>query len=220
MVSISHIARKIVKRSPFLEEALFKNIINYASLAIELKPEIEKDLGKEVDRAAIVMALRRLKDELDKSFVKGQSIKFSESDMIIKSDLVEMTFVNSVSIITNIIKLYDSIDFSKGDFLTITHGLYEITIIYSRKYKGKIKKFFESEKMIKSIEGLSSLTIRIPEQAINTIGFFYVVTKNLNWENINIIEIVSTLTEMTFILREDDIPRAFNTVKKLIEESE
>ena len=44
------------------------------------------------------------------------------------------------------------------------------------------------------------------------------VTKALNWENINIIEIVSTLREMTFIIEEDKMPIAFSTIKKLIDE--
>ena len=40
------------------------------------------------------------------------------------------------------------------------------------------------------------------------------MTKALNWEDISIIEVVSTLTEMTFVLREKDISLAFNTVKE------
>ncbi len=63
---------------------------------------------------------------------------------------------------------------------------------------------------------LSSLSIKIPIEAIETVGLLYILTKAINWENINIVEIVSTLTEMTFILKEDDVSRAFNTVKKLI----
>ncbi len=219
MVTASHIAKNIVKRRPFLEEALSRGLINYGALADFLKPEIEKELGKTVDRAAILMALRRLKDELEKSFVRQAPVKFRESDITIKSDLIEFTYLKSHSIIDSIRKLYDSIDFSKGDFLTITHGLYEITIIASKKYKIKIEKVFSSERLVKEISGLSSLTVRIPEDAVNTIGLFYVLTKAINWENIPIVEIVSTLTELTFILKEDDISRAFGVIKGVISES-
>ncbi len=219
MVTASHITRKIVQRKPFLEEALSRGIINYGALADNLKQEIEKELGKEVDRAAILMALRRLKEELEESFVRKAPVKFKESDITIKSDLIEVTYLKSHSIIDNIRKLYDSIDFSKGDFLTITHGLYEITIIASKKYKTKIEKVFSSEKLVKEIKNLSSLTVRIPEEAVNTIGLFYVLTKAINWENIAIVEMVSTFTELTFILKEDDISRAFGVIKGVIGES-
>ena len=60
------------------------------------------------------------------------------------------------------------------------------------------------------------MTIKIPIEAVEQVGLFYVITKALNWENINIIEIVSTLTEMTFIINENNTARAFDTLKKLV----
>ena len=219
MVTVSHIVGKIVKDRPFLEEALSKGLINYVSLAEQIKEEIEKELNKEVKTSAIMMALRRLKEKIEKGFVRTGSIRFKGTDITIKSDLVEFTFLKSPSIITGVRKLYDSVDFSKGDFLTITHGLYEITIIASKKYGSRIEKIFEVERLIKKIAGLTSLTIMIPPEALNTVGFFYTVTKSLNWENINIVEIVSTLSEMTLILKESDLSRAFNSIKSLIEKS-
>ena len=81
-----------------------------------------------------------------------------------------------------------------------------------------MEKILQNEKNVKTIEKLASLTIRIPVEAVNNPGYFYSLTKALNWESINIIEIVSTLRELTFILRDIDISRAFETIKKLIEE--
>ncbi len=217
MVTISHLTEKIIEKKPFLEEALAKGIINYVALAGILKPEIEKELKKEVKISAIMMSLRRLSEKLEKSFIRQAHIRFKETDITIKSDLFEITVLKSTTIINNIKKLYDLIDFSRGDFLTITHGVYEITIISNKKYKNKIEKIIEEEKIIKIIDGLSSLTIKIPIESIEQVGLFYVITKTLNWENINIIEIVSTLTEMTFIIDETNTARAFDTLKKLVE---
>ena len=61
--------------------------------------------------------------------------------------------------------------------------------------------------------------MNIPIEAIETVGLFYIVTRALNWENINIVDIVSTLTEMTFIINESDTPKAFNALKRLIEQN-
>ena len=41
------------------------------------------------------------------------------------------------------------------------------------------------------------------------------MTRAFNWENINIVDIVSTFTGMTFIVKEDDTAKAFNILKKL-----
>ena len=216
MTTISNIAQKIVREKPFLEEALAKGLINYAALAENFQEEIEKELRKKVKISAIVMALRRLAEKLETELIKKTSFQFKETDVTIKSDLVEFTVQKSPTVIKSIRKVYDSVDFSKGDFLTMTQGIYEITLIFNKKYKNKFEKIFEHEKIIKTIEELASVTIKIPIDVVETVGFFYIITKALNWENINIIEIVSTLTELTFIVKEDDAPRAFKVLKGLV----
>jgi aspartokinase len=216
MTTISNIVQKIVREKPFLEEALAKGLINYASLAENIQNEIEKELSKKVKLSAVVMALRRLAEKLETELIKKTSFQFKETDVTIKSDLVEFTVQKSATVINSIRKVYDSVDFSKGDFLTMTQGVYEITLIFNKKYKNKFAKIFEEEKIIKTIAELASVTIKIPIDVVETVGFFYIITKALNWENINIIEIVSTLTELTFIVKEDDAPRAFKVLKELV----
>ena len=217
MVTVAHLVEKIVQRRPFLEEAVARGIVNYAALAEELKPEIDKELRMDAKPSAIMMAIRRLSEKLHGSFVGQAPVKFKESDMTIRSDLLEVTFVKSPNAVEIIRELYGLVDFRRGDFLTITQGVYEITAIASKKYKSEIMRVLKYESVIKEIDRLSSLTIKIPISAVDTVGVFYVVTKALNWEDISIIEVVSTLTEMTFVLREKDISLAFNTVKELID---
>ena len=216
MVTVAHVVENIVERRPFLEEAIAEGIINYAALAEKLKPEVEKELKKNVKQSAIMMALRRLSEKLKESFVGQAPVKFRESDLTIKSDLAEITFVKSPTTMDTIRRIYSMIDFQHGDFLTVTQGIYEVTVIVSKKYKKSIEKVLLDEKTIKSLDNLSSLTIKIPVTAINTVGVFYVITKSLNWANINIVEAVSTFTELTVILKEDDISLAFNVMKGLI----
>lgn len=216
MVTASHLVENIVEQKPFLEEALAKGIINYAALAETITPQIEHELKKKVKYSAVMMALRRLAEKLQKKLVKGMKLQFKETDLTIKSDLFEVTILKSQSTAKTATKLYELVDLSKGDFLTITSGIYEITIIASKKYKNRIQKLLAQERIIKIIENLSCLTIKIPTEAVETVGFFYAITKALNWENINIVEIVSTLTELSFIIDEDDVAKAFTTLKEII----
>ena len=218
MATISHLVKNIVGKRPFLEEVLARGLVNYVNLAKNLQPEIEYEIKKEVKFSAIMMALRRISESLEEDIVKHSSVKFRETDITVKSGLFEITVIKSQNIMNTIRKLYGLIDFSSGDYLTMTHGLYEVTIISANKHKNKIIKILEDEKITKIINNLSSLTIRIPIDAIETPGLFYILTKDLNWENINIVEIVSTLTELTFILKEEDVARAFNKLKDLTKE--
>lgn len=51
---------QIVRRSPFLVNAMTNNLINLSALARSLQPEIEKTLNKKASEASIMMALKRL----------------------------------------------------------------------------------------------------------------------------------------------------------------
>ena len=44
MVTISHLAEKLISEKPFLQDALYRGIINYRALADDLVPKIEKEL--------------------------------------------------------------------------------------------------------------------------------------------------------------------------------
>ena len=74
-------------------------------------------------------------------------------------------------------------------------------LITNKKYKQKILELFHKKSIKFVIDYLCSITINIPIQVMETVGLFYIVTRALNWENVNIIDIVSTSTEMTFIIR-------------------
>jgi len=219
MVTISHIVEKIVEQKPFLQEALSRGIVNNAALAEELKPEIEKELKKRVKFSAVNMAIRRLCEKLKKSFI--EKAKFDkDSDITIKSDLIEIIVYKLENIENYLKKLYSIVDFKKGDFLTITQGLNEVMVITNKKYENKILATFPSRTIKKKIKNLSSITINIPESSVETLGLFYMITRALAWENINIVDIVSTFTELTFIISEKDTARSFDTLKRLIKKNQ
>ena len=48
MVTVSHIAHKFVDEKPYLREAISKGIASYGSIAKQLKPDIEKELGQTI----------------------------------------------------------------------------------------------------------------------------------------------------------------------------
>lgn len=214
MITISEVVEDIINDSPFLEEGISKNIINYSSLARKIKPEIEEKLLKKIKTGAIIMALRRIsKKNINKlSFKKNI---FSKSlDMIVRSNLVEYTFSNSDSFLAKHKTLLGKIDNQNKYFFTITQGVFETGIIVSQELKSKVKEVFENEKVIKELTDLSSITVKLPEANVTTPGVYYFILKELAWHNINIIEVVSTYQEITLILKTEEIDKAFSILKK------
>ena len=218
MAGIANAVRKIIGRKPFIQEALGRGIINNAALADEIMPQIEKELGHEVKFSAANMAIRRLQEKLVSTGF--EKIGFDKSsDITIKSNLIEITIFKIEDVQKYLKNLYDIVDYKKGDFLTITQGLHEVMLITNEKFEKQILAMFPRKIVKKVIKNLSSLTISIPSTAHQTVGVFYLVTRALAWESINIIDIVSTYTEMTFIIREEDTARAFNVLSELIKQN-
>jgi aspartokinase len=217
MVTIARTVEKVIESKPFLQEALIRGIVNVAALAEEITPEVEKEMGEKVKFSAVMMAIRRLGEKLEGTVIK--KAKFDEdSDINVRSDLYEINLRKLPGVQNKISKLYELFNTHENDMLTVTQGFNEITLITNRRNKDKVKKFFSAKDVKSEIGDIASVTIHIMPEATEQLGLFYIATKALTWENINIIEIVSTFTEMTFIIEEDDAPRAYATLKKLIKE--
>jgi len=213
MITISQIVEEIISQSPFLEEGIAKNIVNHSSLARMIKPEIDEKLLKNIKEGAIIMALRRLAKKNGEN-LNLKKIFTKSPDMIVRSNLVEFTFMNSDSLLAKHKDLFKKISKENRYFLTITQGVFETGIIVSEELELKIEEIFKEEKTIKKFLSLSSITIKLPEENVTTPGVYYFILKSLAWNNINVIEVVSTYQEITLILETKEIDRAFSILKK------
>ncbi len=217
MVTISYVTEEIVKRRPFLQEAISKGLINYASLAEALAPEIEQVIHKEVKTAAVMMALRRLSDKLEKTFVNN--LRFdAETDVSVRSDLFEIVLYKNKKVEKKVKELYAGLEAKNRDMLSITLGIEQINIISNKRYKQKIMSKFDKSDIVQEFGNLAGITINFSMKVAKQSGFFYLLTRSLAWENISVVEIVSTLTELTIIVKEKDVTVAYDAIKKTIEE--
>jgi len=215
MVTISHVVQKIINDKIFLLEPMSRGIIAYGSLAEQLKPEIEEELGKQVKNHAIVMALRRYKETLK---TKHKDIVFDySSEIILKTDMCDIAVLRSPSLLNKLKHLYDIIDFEKGDILNIIHGRHEVSVVTNERYRKKLIDLLKEEKILNAENNLVSLTLTYSKDFLYTPGIIFNVVRNIAWENINIYEIVSTNTELTFILNKKDGIKGYKVLERLVE---
>jgi len=216
MVTISHVVQKLVEKRIFIQESMKNNIISYGSLAKQLQPEIEEELGKSVKRHAIEMALRRYSEELQS---KHKTVSFDySSDIIMKTQVCDISVLRSPSLISKIKKFYDIVNFEKGDILNIIHGSHEISLVTNERYKQKFLVILKEEKVLNIEENLISLTMTFSKDFLYTPGVIFNIIRNIAWENINIFEIVSTNTELTVIIHKNDAIKGYKALEKLIQQ--
>jgi hypothetical protein len=214
MIAIPEVVEKIVKRSAYLDDALARGILNLSALARSVRPEVEKELMKEVQTGAIVMALRRLSQRLKKRRVQPKILR-STPDVMVRSNLTEVTFANSDSLVAAQKRLLEKLNVRQHYFVTFTQGVYETTIIFSSELAEIVKGVFRGERVISRFENLSSITVQFPTGIVLIPGVYSTLLKALAWEGINIIEVVSTCHEFTLILEDANIKSAFGVIKGL-----
>lgn len=210
-MNIGQIVDDLISDSPFLEEAIANDIINTSSLGRMLKPEVEKRLQRKVQIGAIVMAIKRRPPKLSFRITKNiRNFMSKLGDVIVRSNLVDYTFENSTGLNSCNRKLMDEIADEKEVFCTISQGVYETTLVVSDVLSERIRSIYNYENLLAHKGKLSSITLKLPESNTEISGIYYFLLKNLAWSGINVCEVISTSNEVTFVVNEKNVHKAFS----------
>ncbi len=216
MSSVSSEVKVLLENKPFLLDALGKGILSLGNLAEQLKPEVEVTLGKEVKEAAIVMALRRFSEEIQQHFSDEASGNIS-GEILMKTNICDFNVQKTPDLLTKLKQLYELVSIERGDFLNVTVGNNEVSISVSEKYYEKIVTFLSGETVYSNQKGLVSLTLIFSGDFLNTPGVIFQVIRRLAWENINLYEIVSTMTELTVVIQKENSIKGYEVLQKYLD---
>jgi len=215
MVTVSHIVQKLVSERIYLHEALSKGIASYGAVAKNLKPMIDKELGKDTKHSAIVTALRRYADKINTKF-RDISFDTRQSEVNMKTHIIDINVVKTQDLLNKLYRFYDLMNFEGGDILHIIYGRTHVAIVTNERNKTKILNLLQNQKIKKIEEDLVALSFTVGKERIEKPGVLFQLTRNLAWEDINIIEIISIDVEVTFIINKKDANRAYNSLERLI----
>ena len=108
MKTIQETVETIIKRTPFIEEAMQDKLINVSSLARLIQEDVELALGKSVKTGAIMMSINRMSPiELIKIRKNIKALSLNLGDFIVRSDLFDYTFKNSNTLHKQISLIFD-----------------------------------------------------------------------------------------------------------------
>lgn len=216
MVTVSHVVSKLVNERIYLHEAMSKKIASYGSVAKQLKPEIEKELGKPVEHTAIVTALRRYADKIQ-TRSNGVTFNTQFSEVNLKTNIMDINVLKTPELFDKLKRFYDLINFERGDILHIIYGRTHVAIVTNERYKEKMLNLLQNLKIKKVEENLVALTFTVGKERIDKPGVIFKITRSLAWENINIIEIISVDLEVTFIVEKKDAMKGYHALERLID---
>mgnify|MGYP002521776700 FL=1 len=216
--SVASCVKDIINKSPFTSEMLIQEIISFANLAKFIKPKVEAMYGDSVNTSTIVMAIRRYASELKKK----EELKVHGTigyDISMKTNIYDINFTRNESFMSKLSTLYQKIHVDSGDFINVSIGSHEISLMVSQKYKDVVDKLLEGENIVARMQDLVALTIVFNDgDFLKTPGIMYLALRKLAWENINVFEIVSTTNILTFAIEKKDSLRAYATLQEFLNE--
>ncbi len=215
MITVPQAVEKIINRSRYLSEALSKDLINTTSLARYIKAEVEDLSFKTVTVGSVAIAIKRLQKTYKKGYKK--ITVFEEApDMIVRSNLTLIYVKNSDNLLSELSKVEaDSQNFKKKALFT--YGRVETVILTNKINLDGIKKILKDEEITQCFPNVSSITIHLPKESVKNSGIFYFFIKSLAWEGVNILDMISTETELTLVFEPQDTNTAFAILRSLFE---
>lgn len=215
METISSVVKGLIERNPFLLEAMARGILSYGNLASELAPQVASRLEKPVKESAVVMALRRYGEEVARLAKLGTESGIS-CQIVMKTNICDFNVVKRSELLDRLQDLYSIVHLGRGDFLNISIGNDEISIVISDKYADQVAQFLAEETLLGHKTGLVSLTLLFEDGFIETPGMVYQAVRRLAWERINVYEIVSTMTELTVVVDCNDSLKGYEVLQSFI----
>jgi len=215
MVTIPETVEKLVRKSPFLEEAMARGWLNLSAVARALRSGVEQEVMKKVRDGAVVVALNRLARARVIRVKPLKRLFRTAPDLMVRSNLFEVTYANGPGLHDRQKKLLEKSSRRGDPFLTITQGIHETTIIAGRELRERVLEAFKGVPRIALLERLSSVTVLLPPGTALVPGVYSYILKALAWDGIPVVEVVSTSNEFTIVLEDRNIDPAFGLIKRL-----
>ncbi len=211
---VSDIVQEIIAESETELSALSKGVLNLSAFAKRIQPTVERRALKSVRVGTIVVALSRFAKtlEIEDPLLPPIEIK----SVAVKSALVEIAFDNTSENKSHTAELYAHEKFAQADFLAVTQGVGEIAIFAPESLVQNILDTFKSTKPKFLRKDLAALTLRLKEDSIDIPNVFFAIMRHLAVRKVNIIELVSTFAELTFLIDQKNLTEVFGILNSLM----
>lgn len=208
MIRITEAVRDIVLTDGYVIEGMQKGIINLSSYAQTIHKTVEKKCMKPVKIGSIVVTLTRLSEELHKKELAPQ---IQIDSFSVTSRLCEISYDKITTTHSPLTSLHTQLE-KTGEFFTITQGMHEITIVCSEQLKDSvITSIGLSPKA--TMSSLVALSIRFSDDYLTIPNTIYSLVRILALRHINIVEIVSTYTELSFVIEKSELKNAIDALE-------
>lgn len=213
MIKVSKIVEEIIRGDDTAREALRLGHLNMSAYAKSIQKRIESQLYKPVSVSAIVVALSRLRPIVVNEPDYRPEVQIE--DFVVRANLSEVSFEKTKEAVIAAAKL-NTLIIDPDAFFAVTQGSRELTIICDSAHFSRItNQFMTTPKG--TYTDLTAITVRFNEsEYIEVPNMIFTLISALAVNRINIIEIVSTFTELSFVVRSKDAEQTISALSQFL----
>lgn len=202
MIKVPEVVQELIQNDEVALEALQAGLLNFSAYADVIHKKVEKLTFKPVKRGTIVVSLTRLAKKIKKSspLLKPE---VTINNLTVKSPLCILTYMKTIEAQRRVATLHPFL-VSSSDIFAITENLKEITLLCSNDALKIIKKHMGDTPKHETID-VAAVTITYAKKYAAIPNILFVFFATLAARRINLIEVFSTYTELTFIVKKNDM---------------
>lgn len=213
MTSAFQLIEKNLYGDDIAREALRLNYLNMSAYAKKIRPHISRKLYKPVSVASIVVSLSRIRGKFAHQPDYRPVVHIE--DLSLRANLSEVTYEKTKEAVIAAAKLNTLIIHPEA-FFAITQGTRELTVICDSAHLEQVMSQFPAEPKGRYAD-LTAVTVRFIEQEyIEVPNMIFTLISALAVQRINLIEIVSTYTELSFVVRNRDAERTISAFSQFL----
>lgn len=212
MINIIDVVKEIISEDDVATEALSTGIINFSNYARSIHKEVEKRTYKNVNIQSIVVALSRI----GKNTKNTEKHNLKITSLSVHSDLEDITFDKTQDNLNNLKNLYLGIPVNYNGYFSSSVGVNEVTIIGDSEVMKKVLEIYNNSRPISHFRQLTGITVKFSTNYLSVPNVLFKIFAKIAAKSINVIEVVSTLTEITFIVNKPDTDLSISQLSKLL----
>lgn len=209
---IATITRNIILTDPVHFQALKYGTLNLRAYSARIHQPVETAVKKKVALSSIVIALSRLKKSISSSDVSLTPIALENVHhklglSVITYDKVAQTLKE----LGTIAKLRSR----DKEYFVISEGVHEVTIVGEHGGVDEVERMVRKDCKLR-LDDVTAVTVIFDQNHLEVQHIVYALVIQLELKNINLIQVVSNLTEITFILEQKYLDDTLEIFKKYL----
>jgi hypothetical protein len=212
----SDLAKHELESDLYLLELLREDLVNISALSRMLLPRIRKE-NRQATVESISIAIKRYIDQQKAERISERlRVIIGNTQLSTKNDIIHMTFRRNQEVARQISKVSERINWDNDEIFLVNQGSGEITVVLDKKNRKLLDQCRQHMVECTADVAIISLKESFQKESLEVPGLYAYFINQLARNGINLVEVVSTLSQLTFVLRENDMPRAYTIFNEKI----